>query len=1301
MHLKRLEITGFKSFADTTKLHFDSGIIAIVGPNGCGKSNIADAIRWVLGEQSAKAIRGKSMEDVVFSGTDRRRPLGMAEVSLTLADTEELGIEYNEITVTRRVFRTGESQYLINKTPCRLKDIQDLFADTGIGRTAYSIMAQGKIDQILSSRPEERRLVFEEAAGITRYKSRRNEALRKLAATENNLLRLNDVLAEVERRKTSLQRQAGKALRHQELTERKRGLEWTWVLHRNDELAQGEERLTSEATTLEARLELSQQGLRNKEDQLDEFRSNLDQIEEALGDLRQQRGKLDAQRNENENLLRVNQERIDELEELAARHADDISGSTERKAELQQLLEHLREQQAVLQLQVEENKEGLEEQQLGLQQLRDRFNALQNELIHLRDALFNKERTLSITHNQIAEGETRLRGLQERLERLERERSEHEQALAAAQAVRDGAIHTHTSAQAEHRLAEEQVQAAQAAVEQTRENQEAAREELARIREQIGQFESRLHVFEQLEAAFEGFQKGAQAILKHELEGIPGTEVLRGTLATQLVVADGFNRAIEAALGNALQTILIDHPSTARTLFTQLDRQQKGRAILYPTPDSAPDAPLPQPPIAPSVEAAARRFGLRPALELCNPEPALRSLVDALLSHVWVANDLDTALLAHAEGCRATIVTQTGESITACGLIEGGARQDDTESLLARQALIQQLRRDLIEQRQAQDLVTARIEEIRYRLDLAEQDSAAAHAQLAQATRRLATAESEQESRQQELQRIQKQGETLAWEHARITEEITERERPLLQLKEQERLLAAEVHELRLRIATQEAAIQAQREEQEAVMETLSAHKVNAARLQQEFESCCHQIPLTEQRIQELESTTQAREQDLATFQERTETLEQQMEDARESLGMLQIQVDELDTAIEAAQNRRTASQELIRETEAEVRSERRVIETQQQAARDLDVQLARTRTQREDLHQRVLEEYGIAIDQIPTDQLPPLNTPPQWDEIQEEIADLKSRLERMGPVNLLAIEEHEALCERCDFLQDQNNDLVRCRDQLVTVIQRINETSKELFERTFQEVRTHFQGLFAKLFGGGKADLQLSESDDPLEAGIEIIAQPPSKKLQNITLLSGGERTLTAVALLFALYQVKPSPFCLLDELDAPLDESNIDRFAKLVEEFSRQSQFLLITHNRRTIAIADTIYGVTMQETGVSNMVSVRMRTDDQGRAQLDDHPDLLEDAAAPQSPLPDARQLLRHRSNGEDQTADYPTRNPLDELVEQMQAADAKASAVQQAIAAYEAEALKEESATQAPETDADTPADNPQEQPVSSN
>jgi chromosome segregation protein len=1273
MYLKRLEITGFKSFADTTKLHFDSGIIAIVGPNGCGKSNIADAVRWVLGEQSAKAIRGKSMEDVVFSGTDRRRAMGMAEVNLTLGDAEELGIEYSEITVTRRVYRSGESQYLINKTPCRLKDIQDLFADTGMGRTAYSIMAQGKIDQILSSRPEERRLVFEEAAGITRYKARRNEALRKLSATENNLLRLGDILKEVERRRNSLQRQASKALKHQELSDQKRGLEWAWVLNRSRELSKLEEEVALKVAAQEARLELDRQALQEKERQLDEFRHNQEELEGRLGDLRQQRGQLEAQQSENENLLRVNQERIDEIEELTERHTHDITSSNQRKSELEQQLDDLREQRAMLEIQVDENREGLEEQQLGLQLLRDKFNNLQESLVKLRDSLFTRERGLSDAHNQIAEAEARLRGFEERQERLELERENQEQAFNEAQEFWDDAVNAYDEAHADYLLSEEQVRSAQNAVDEVRDEQEANRETLSNLREAIGQLQSRLSVFEQLEAAFEGYQKGAQAILKRELDGAPTGEEVLGTLASRLDVANGYDLAIEAALGEALQTIVIDHPETAASLFRSLDEQKKGRAILYPIREPLAHA------LAPEAETEltdmAVEFGLKKAREFCSSGEELAPLIIQLLAKTWVARDLGTAIKARKAGFPNPLVTLAGESISGSGLIEGGTRQSDTESLLARQSLIHHLRVELATKQEEMEIATARREDILIKLELAEQESVSSQEQMSLATRRLATAESEKESRLQELQRIKKHRETLAWESERLTEEAEERRNRLAVLRDQGKVLDAQVAKLRHEIKGKEEQIQVQREEQESVMENLSEHKVKAARLQQEFEVCCRQIPITAQRIEELEQSTRKRSQDLDTFKQRKESLGQQMEDARELLGLLRIQSEELDEKIDDTQTHRSACQEIIRETETELRSARKGMEATQQTVRELEVGLARTRTQREDLHQRFEEEYGLSIEQIPNEQLPELGINPQWEDIQRQIADLKARLERMGPVNLLAIEEHKELCDRFEFLQDQNSDLVNSRDQLVSVIHRINRTSQELFEQTFSEVRNNFQELFAKLFGGGKADLLLSESEDPLEAGIEIIAQPPSKKLQNINLLSGGERTLTAVALLFALYQVKPSPFCLLDELDAPLDESNIDRFARLVQEFSKQSQFLLITHNRRTIGIADTIYGVTMEETGVSNMVSVRMRTDPQGRAVLDDRPDLLlEDHESDGSDLPGVQEILRNRATAPG--SDESSHSPLDELVEEMQEAEERAKAVQEALKSMQEDEVKAE-------------------------
>ena len=1207
MHLQSLELFGFKSFADKTIFNFHEGVTAIVGPNGCGKSNVCDAVRWVLGEQSAKSLRGGEMADVIFNGAESRKPLGFAEVSLNFTEcSEELGVAWHEVRVTRRIYRDGNSEYFLNKTGCRLKDIHSLFADTGVGRAAYSIMEQGKIDLILSSRPEDRRSVFEEAAGITKYKTQKKEALRKLEATEANLLRIGDIIKEVKRQIGSLQRQAGKARRYQALHADLQVLD-THFSHRK---LQSLEQELNECTAEIARVSDTEQATRNEinegEAKLAAARRELDAADEKITDARAKVQQL-------ENEIASHRHRI----EFNEKHGAELRQWIERsQCEIESAETKLREQNAEIEsanVLVEETTRLLEQKNQELEHLtedaskrREGFRACDQKLRDVQMSLSRDELRLSA----IAED---LRELRERRDATNRDADTRRARIASAGAGHKQLHVKMTEARAAteaERQTVEQLSASVRSQEETlRQNQRALAEvekKLSAIDRTIAEKESRHEVLCQLNEEGEGLAQGSQALLKSkEFE-------FAGALAAQLDVSHEFVPAIEAALGRNLHALILRDRARAAEIISHLNQQQLGQAALVLERIAHRDRPasndLPQSAIGWAAD------------NVRTPAP-LEALVKGLLHNVALFENLEEALNAVVKNPELAAATLRGEYISHEGILFGGNGRGRTDSLLERKARIDAIAIELGQLKREQ----AMVEQQRVALEsqiatiLRALEKAVAlyqEAQLAQtaSASKISQLEHEQHSAEREL-------ESLEFERSTLERQIAAADAQIQQLEVQ----GAELEEKIARDRKEAALLQTQRDEalreEEEANVRLAELRIAAATHEQKHQNLLAQRAPMLARQTELSDVMATRRADIENYEARLVTQAAEDDSARNAIEQQRQECTRREAEIWKLVAERTSRLETINSDESRLRAVRDHLSELQEKRGTHSVRQTQLQLQIEHLAEHMMERYRIDLRQFEPDtqahekvlhaQLKRAKekmeggapaTPPGIEaiagspelappEIEKLMAELARQLENMGPVNLEAVQEYDELEERYRFLETQNTDLTNSRRELLDVIARINSTTQELFAETFAQVRVNFREMFAELFGGGRADLQLMDENDALNCGIEIIAKPPGKQLQSISLLSGGERTMTAVALLFAIYMVRPSPFCVLDEMDAPLDESNINRFIKVLERFVSQSQFIIITHNKRTIAKADILYGVTMEERGVSKLVGMKM--------------------------------------------------------------------------------------------------------------
>jgi chromosome segregation protein len=1229
MYLKNLTVFGFKSFADKTALNFQPGVTAIVGPNGCGKSNVSDAIRWVLGEQSAKALRGGEMADVIFNGTDGRKPMGMGEVSLTLGGVGEeslraAGVEvsYDEVTLTRRIFRDGGSEYFLNRTPCRLKDVQQLFMGTGVGRTSYSILAQGHITQILSSKPEDRRMIFEEAAGITKFKSQKKESLRKLEYTEQNLLRIADLIREVKRQIGSLQRQAGKAKRYKQLSTELQHLETQFARHQFDVLQSEISGKNSAAEKLRDEIESGSANVLRCEDEIKQLRERLTELEHEVS-AQQQRGlELKGEIDRHESRIQFNDERLRELESQNSKALADIAQAEERchtaELELTNVKQHLSRSEAAL----TEHRLALEKKQQALTQIENDLKRLQEELRAAQSAAFTAAQDLTRVRNEITALDLQKQGNTIRLEKLSAEKMQLEE-----ERMRLEARLLEFTARVE--VEKLNVQTTRGSVQQRQDRLRELQNELQQSSTEQDEFlrqqaekRSRLSVLEQLEGSHEGFSVGTQAALRQSRSVI-------GSLADRIRVPDQFVVAVENALGHHLQLVLTEQPESAQEILADLSVNKSGRASVAALSIGIPDDKqlVFGGELSSDENKTAAQNGLRPgqivrALDVVQTDPSVDKLLRALLGRTFIASDLPTATAqiqnGHA-GC--DFVTLTGDLLSRHGIYTGGylngqGNSKAPSSILGRKNQITELQSELTE-------IQNRVAEASRKRGalLSEQTELQASLQEAQTELReqevaIATREGEFNALQNSNRLLHQKIETVVFEvqslAAQEQEGLQKRDALAVRLNE----LDARERNAQAQVCTLTGDLENLRLQRDSANTALTENKVSLAAEEQLLASFRQQQHALAQRIQELNQIVEQRRGEIASVVTRKEQAESEVLESRGQIETIAHERGQVNAQAAELLGRKDSQEAEVSSREENLRSQRsRMTEVQNQRGA-VDVELAQKNMSVQNLREKIQQKYHVDLDDIRSEcititladegpakvetltpeDMAASGAATDWAAVSQQIEALQKRLDEIGPVNLVAIEEYEETEQRHQFLTTQHDDLVSAKTQLLEVINRINTQTRQMFLETFEKIRENFRNMFVEVFGGGKADLVLSDANDVLESGIEIVARPPGKQLQSISLLSGGEQTMTAVSLLFSIYQVKPSPFCVLDELDAPLDESNVVRFVKILQRFLAHSQFIIITHNKRTIAMADVLYGVTMEEHGISKIVSVKFhKTDD----------------------------------------------------------------------------------------------------------
>ena len=1227
MYLKEIVISGFKSFADRTRLDLRQGVTAVVGPNGCGKSNIVDAIRWVLGEQSAKALRGASMQDVIFEGTDKRKALPTCEVTLTFTDCEaDLGTQFNEVAISRRVSRDGGSDYYINGKVSRLKDIQRLFANTGVGRVSYSFMLQGQIDQILSTNPAERRTIFEEAAGITLYKAQRKEALNKLSLVDANLARVTDVIEEVSRQIGSLKRQAGKALRYQRIKHRLTHLDLAFNAYRHADLSKSIGEIAGRAAELRKQVEAHTGSLERDESILMEKKSQRAGLSQKMEELQQRVYSLRSEKENADNQSEFSSIRSKDLEARIEEYKKEIADLEKQKTELAERAKN-----------ESENKQ----MQLGVVDDSDRiFRERNNELVAAQEKLGEMEGELQKRRQDVLHAENRINRARSRCTTLEVDlktyQVKHAALTESAIGLKEEIVILEKGLADIQRLLEKrraEQAASEAAVETARNDSREILTQFRSLQERIQDQDrgiarktAQLNVLEGLQAKFEGFGEGAKAILGDKLSEVVSKDSV-SIISKELTVNSAYTKALETLLGSAADALYIGDSHKALSVIGKLDADFLGRACLQI--DLTPTNPAVIGELPAGIVAAHSVVQVRHA--------DLQGPVDRLLSGCYFADRLDQFIefwKANADFNFLLVATREGEVIDCRGLIHGGRTTGKkSSSVLERESEIRRLRTEIEDERAALNKLREQANALDERRNVAEatvEEQRKRQSELGSEVSGLVAEEKNQNQKIEHNARNRTQAED---EIARLDAKHGDSVAELDAAKEELAVAEQNLQDERQGGTDLEAAIVRARELRDQKREALSDVRLELAEKKQRLESADRALGEVQRETANLQHRILRRNQEIDTINEqiaqlkqsgahelnKSEELAKTLAVATDELEKDRLQLKEIDALVneidDGLSGRRGESRSLDQElTKLEIRlvEERSQLGFIQSTAQDdYQVDLSQVDWKAELWEGNVEFEKRVNLDDLddpdqiaaqpkqerrdPTEEEIAEMDTTDWSSIEEEVAELKGRISNMGPVNLDAISEYTDLKERHDFLKSQSEDLWNSKNKLVETIDEINETSQTLFCDTFEQVRKNFAFTYGKISGGGESDLLLVDSDDPLESGIDIIARPPGTRLKSVTLLSGGQRTMAAVALLFAIYMVKPSPFCVLDEIDAALDDANIGRFCETLHGFTDKSQFLIITHNKRTISNADTVFGVTMPEKGVSSLLSMRFNKDE----------------------------------------------------------------------------------------------------------
>ena len=1181
MYLKRLELQGFKSFADKTVLEFMPGITSVIGPNGSGKSNISDSIRWVLGEQSMKSLRGSKSLDIIFAGTQNRKSLGFAEASLVFDNSDgTLPIEYTEVTVTRKIYRSGETGYYINKTPCRLKDVLELFMDTGIGKDGYSIIGQGKIDEILSNKSEDRRHIFEEAAGIVKYRTRKQEAEKKLEHTKLNLLRINDILAEIESNIEPLKVQSEKAKKYLNLREELKSIEIGLFIYNIEkykkeleEIVKDEEIYNSQCSEEEGKLESIKNLKETLKAEIDEITNNIEQISNLGFESQKEIEMLNSDINVAKTRISNNKENKERLEK-------EIEEFEERIKELEEEIKQKQEKR----LNLKENKEKFEKE----------LKEKEEELEKLTKTLSQKELEIEKNKQQVEENVDRKYNLQSDIntEKINIENGEKREKQIASE------IATNISELDSTRLEKEDISKTFYEIDDKRNkilnNQKEINDKKQKAETKIKEYErnitilqnevrmkeTRLKFLIETEKEKEGYIKSVKNLLKDTETNRELGKGMHGVLANIIEVPEEYQTAIEMCLGMSLQNIVTDTEEDAKKLVEHLRKNNLGRASFLPI-SSVRGKKLDK------IKIKEEGY-IGIASDLIKYDKKYQDIIENLLGRTVIVDNMETAIkIAKQNKYAFRIITLEGDIINPSGAITGGSVAKKTVNILGRGREIEKLEKEIkTKNKKIESLEEEKKDFEKSIVDIFE-ESKNLEKELQEIDITYATEKQKLLSIEQNISKLETRISKLKEEKENIKKQKEDSNIKIENTKKEIERLNKETEEI-TKVINEYAALN---KDNQKYIDDLNFDITNLKISVSSFDESESSIDEIQERInQDIENSRKSIENKKVQIEKLKQddfNLEKSIEETKEKIEEIKQNVETSGTKIEELKNSRIQKNKKLEEKEKEITEKFNLIEDLKAQIVKVDVKKTKLEEEINNIINKMWEEYETTPNNVEE-----YKKPENVALTQKQVNSLRKEMRELGSVNLDSIEEYKSLKERYDFMNEQRLDLENTMAKLRKVIQEMTTTMKEQFKKQFEVINKNFSEVFKELFGGGKAELSLEDEENILECGINITVQPPGKKLQNMMLLSGGEKAFTAIALLFAILKMNPAPFCVLDEIEAALDDVNVYRFAEYLKKFSKQTQFLVITHRKGTMEAADTVYGVTMEENGISKLLSMKLK-------------------------------------------------------------------------------------------------------------
>ena len=1180
MYLKRLELQGFKSFADKTILELRPGITTVIGPNGSGKSNISDAIRWVLGEQSMKSLRGTKSLDIIFAGTQNRKSLGFAEASLVFDNSDgALPIEFTEVTVTRKIYRSGETGYYINKTPCRLKDVLELFMDTGIGKDGYSIIGQGKIDEILSNKSEDRRHIFEEAAGIVKYRSRKEEAEKKLEHTKLNLLRINDIISEIEGNLGPLQTQSEKAKKYLNLREELKNIEVGLFVYNIEKYKENLQQIVQDIDVMQSQCNDEEGKLERVKILKEELKSSIDEITEQIENMSNlgfESQKKIEQLNSDINVART---RITNNNENSVRFTDEIKEQNEKIQELKQELE----QKEAKKDNLKQNKEKFEKE----------LNEKQEELAKITEKLSAKEleiegykQTVEQNTDKKYELQSEINAQEINFQNYEKRQNQIKQEIQTTISELDNTRMNKEEISKGFYESENKKNKAQKSLEEVAKQKQEANQKIKSFESNINILssdmrikESRLKFLIETEKEKEGYIKSVKSLLK-DCENIKDLgKGMHGVLANIIEVPDELETAIEMCLGASLQNIVTDTEEDAKKLVEHLRKNNLGRASFLPI------ASVKGKKLEKLKGNESGVIGI--ASDLVKFNKKYEQIMLNLLGRTVIVDNMDTAIkVAKQNGYTFRIVTKDGDLINPSGAITGGSVAKKTVNILGRGKEIEKLEKEIKNIKAKIQKLEEEKEEYEQSIEGILELSANLEKELQEIDITYATEKQKMISIDENIQKLQnrlnklkeeqKNLETLKQESIEQKEKIQEETQKITNQNEELSKLISEFAELN--------------KDDQKYIDDLNFDITNLKISVSSFDESESSIQEIQERInQELnnaKASIENKNNQIEQIKVDNENLEKSIQETLNKIEEIKQKVNNSSSEIEKMKQERTQKSEKLSKQEDEITSKFKIIEDLKSQLVKLDVKKTKVEEDINTIINKMWEEYELTPNNVEG-----YAKPENVALTQKRVNNIRTEIRDLGSVNVDSIEEYKNLKDRYDFMSEQRLDLENTMSKLRKVITDMTQIMKEQFREKFKIINKNFGEVFAELFGGGKASLNLEDEENILECGIEITVQPPGKKLQNMMLLSGGEKAFTAIALLFAILKINPAPFCVLDEIEAALDDVNVFRYADYLKKFTEHTQFLVITHRKGTMEAADTVYGVTMEESGISKLLSMKL--------------------------------------------------------------------------------------------------------------